>query len=128
MNTEDVAVDPVRLFRDALPRHVRDNLNDTQLVAALVTTAVRDHGWTPTALAAEAARDLDGVANPGAVVTDRLRKAATHPPVGSDHKPAFGPPRPFCSPECADNKGWRLDPQTLLPAHRCPCRTQEAHA
>ena len=28
----------------------------------------------------------------------------------------------FCTPECRDNGGWKLDPATLLPAERRECR------
>lgn len=32
---------------------------------------------------------------------------------------------PFCSPECRTNNGWRLDPDTLAPVDRCPCRYRD---
>lgn len=114
--------DPVRSFRLALGREMDARLNTTQAVVALVHAAVTNHGWTPKHLAEECSRDLGDVVNAGAVITERLRKAAAHPPVGA--RAAFGPKLPFCSPDCRDNQGWVLD-DDRNPVDRCPCRTQE---
>lgn len=113
--------DPVWAFRQALGRDLDRRLNKTQAVAALIHAAVTNHGWTPKHLAAECSRDLEGVVNAGAVITDRLRRAATHPPV-AHAAPTFGPARAFCSTECRDNAGWVLD-DDRNPVRRCPCRT-----
>lgn len=67
-------------FQQQLPAHVQRSLQMSQVDVALVHAAVRNHGWTPKALAAECGRDLEGVVNAGARVEERLRKAATHPP------------------------------------------------
>jgi hypothetical protein len=117
MTVADVQTDPVREFRQQLPAHARNSLNVTQLVVALVHAAVRDHGWTPKQLASECGRDLGDVVNAGAVVTDRLRKAAQHPPA---NQPTAAAKRPLCT-DCED--GWITDPDTHLPTARCPCRT-----
>lgn len=115
--------DPVRAFRQAIGRDLDNRLNTTQTVVGLIHAAVTNHGWTPKQLAEECGRDLADVINAGAVVTDRLRKAATHPPVGP-RAPGLGPTRPFCSPECRENAGWVLD-SDRNPTHRCTCRTTE---
>lgn len=109
--------DPVRDFLAALPANARNSLHRTQLVVALVHAAVRDHGWTARLLAQECGRDLADVVNAGAVVTDRLRKAAQHPP---PNQPSTATRRPLC-PDCED--GWLVDETSRLPVARCPCRT-----
>jgi len=76
------AEDPVRQFRAALGHRLDAHLNTTQAVVALVHAAVTNHGWTPEQLARECGRDLADTYKPGGVITDRLRKAATHPPAG----------------------------------------------
>lgn len=113
--------DPVWAFRQALGRDLDSRLNKTQAVAALIHAAVTNHAWKPAQLAAECARDLDGVVNAGAVITDRLRKAAAHPPIARA-TPSFGLARPFCTDECRDNAGWVLDEDRNI-VGRCPCRT-----
>jgi hypothetical protein len=109
--------------RTAVPRSTRPRprrrLNTTQAVVALVHAAVINHGWTPRQLAQECGRDLADVVNAGAVITDRLRRAATHGPV---QRGGVVPKRPFCSPDCRDNQGWILDAERR-PLHRCQCRT-----
>ena len=116
------APDPLQEFQRHLPNRVRASLNVTQAVVALVHAAVHNHGWTPALLAQECSRDLEDVVNAGAVVTDRLRKAATHPPVGRAVAQA-AVRRPLCG-QCED--GWLLDPDTRLPAARCECRKATA--
>jgi hypothetical protein len=118
------APNPAGEFRAKLPRRFRDSLSNNQLIAAVIAAAIRDHGWTVDQLVAECTRDVaDDVVNLGGLVTHRLRQAAQHPPVGSDHHATSRAKQPFCSPECRDNAGWLLDPQTQLPTGRCPCRT-----
>jgi len=114
--------DPVRAFRHALGHRLDAQLNTTHAVVALVHAAVTNHGWTPEQLAKECGRDLGDTYKPGGVITERLRKAATHPPIDRDHAPALGPKRPFCSPECRDNAGWVLD-DDRHPIRRCDCRS-----
>jgi hypothetical protein len=60
------------------------------------------------------------VANAGALVAYRLGHASTHPPPVSRPRPHV---TPLCG-QCAD--GFELDPETRLPARRCPCRTKES--
>jgi hypothetical protein len=110
------ATDPARDLIAALPRNVRAQLHVTQTVTGMVHAAIRDHGWTVTQLAAECNRDLDGVANAGALVTYRLRHAAGHPPPTRTGLAVV----PLCG-SCVD--GFLLDPGSLLPIARCPCRT-----
>lgn len=116
-------VDPIREFAYALPAAVRAHLNRTQTIVALIHAAIRDQDWTPQQLAAECARDLVGATNPGAIITDRLRKATQRPPAVQP-APAFGPPIPFCSDDCRDNAGWVIDQDTGALIGRCPCRTR----
>ena len=127
MTTTDV--DPVREFRDALPAALRAHLNITTAVVASIHTAVREHHWTPTHLAQEATRNLADVQNPAAVITDRLRRAAQHPPVGHDTTSARRKPvaRPFCSDDCRDRAGY-IEDDHGHPIGRCPCRTSTPEA
>jgi hypothetical protein len=113
--------DPVRAFRHHLGRDLDSRLNTTQAVAALVHTAVRDQHWTPAQLAHECARDLADVINAGAVITDRLRKAAAHPPIGRAAA-TLGPRLPWCSDDCKARAGW-IEDDHGNPISRCPCRT-----
>jgi hypothetical protein len=115
--------DPVRAFRHALGRDLNTRLNTTQTVVALIHAAVTNHRWTPKQLADECGRDLADVISAGAVITERLRKAAQHPPVGHGHNTQLGPKRPFCTAECRDNAGWVLD-DDRNPIRRCACRTE----
>lgn len=112
-------VDYPRAFRDALPRHVRDQLHTTQTVAGTIHAAVRDHGWTVPQLVYECCRDLAGVANIGGLLTYRLEQCAQHGPPQPVTRTGL-PVIPLCG-QCVD--GFVLDPQTLLPARKCPCRT-----
>lgn len=126
MTAPEPDVDPVRAFRRALGPALDRQLNTTQAVTALVHAAVTNHNWTPKQLAQECGRDLHNTINAGAVITDRLRKAATRPP--AVERPAFGPAVPFCTPDCATRSGWLEDDNGDLTG-RCPCRTpQEANA
>lgn len=112
-------VDLTREFIAALQPHARGQLHITQTVSGMVHAAVRDHGWPVRLLAAECSRDLDGVINAGAVITHRLRHAAGNPPPTAPAATGL-PVIPLCG-ECED--GFLLDPESLLPVARCPCRT-----
>lgn len=116
MTAPETTVDPVRAFREALPRRVRDQLHNTLAVVGLVNGAV-NMGWPTDRLAAECARDLHDVANAGAVVMHRLQQASEHPPVLTGRSGL--PVTPLCG-QCED--GWILDPETLRPVDRCSCR------
>lgn len=114
----DDLVDPVVEFRRHLPTNAQRSLNLTQAVVALVHAAVRNHGWTPAQLARECSRDIPAdSANPGALVTYRLRENARHPPPNAPtrRRPAL----PLCG-QCED--GWLVDARTKLPVRRCDCR------
>lgn len=119
MTASEITVDPVRSFRDALPRRVRDQLHNTLAVVGLVNAAA-GMGWPTDHLAAECARDLHDVANAGAVVMHRLQQASQHPPVLTGRSGL--PVTPLCG-SCDD--GWILDPTTFLPVDRCPCRQRK---
>lgn len=120
MTTADVEADPVAAFRQALPPRVRDQLHHTARVTVLAYRAVNTHGWTPEQLAAECTRDTVHVINAAAVLMHRLEWCADHPPA-KDSTPRRVP---FCSPECRDNGGMILDPETRLPLRKCECRTR----
>ena len=122
MTDQAETVDVVRAFTDALPRHARGQLHMTQTVSGMIHAAVRDHGWTVKQLATECGRDLDGVLNAGGLITFRLDHASHHPPPVPPSRAGL-PVIPLCG-HCVD--GFELDPETLLPARRCPCRTREA--
>lgn len=119
--------DVVRQFRHHIGRDLDARLNTTQAVVALIHAATTNHGWTPKQLADECGRDLADVRNAGAVITERLRKAAQHPPVARAAK-VPGALLPWCSPDCKARAGW-IEDDTGRPIGRCPCRTapQEAH-
>ena len=107
-------------FLQALPADLQRQLHQTAELVDNVHTAITAHGWTPTGLAHEAARNHAGANNPAALVIHRLRIAATRPP---PRHAATGPPIvPFCSEECRNNAGWRLD-HDGRPVDKCPCRT-----
>jgi hypothetical protein len=115
----ETELDPVRSFTAALPAHARQQLHMTQLLQGLIHAAIRDHGWTVPQLAKECGRDLGGVVNVGALITHRVRDAAS--------RDAPAPPSrtglrilPLCG-SCEN--GLLLDPETHYPAARCPCRT-----
>jgi hypothetical protein len=111
--------DVVREFTDQLPRHARHQLHLTQTTTGMIHAAVRDHGWTITQLATECSRNLDGVTNMGALITYRLGHASAHPPPAPVTRTGLRVV-PLCG-QCVD--GFELDPESLLPARRCPCRT-----
>jgi hypothetical protein len=119
-------VDPVVAFAHALPPAIRAQLNKTVAVTSSIHTAVRDQHWTPQQLAAECARDLADVINAGAVITERLRKAAQHPPVARAAA-VFGPPLPWCTDDCRARAGW-IEDDRGNPIGRCPCRTPTQEA
>lgn len=120
---DDLTGDPWLTFISLLHPRARASLNRTQAAVAAVHAAT-NHGWTPQLLAAECSRDLADVHNPGAVITDRLRKATQHPPVGTDHARRLPLARlPFCSLDCEDRAGW-LENENGQITGRCPCRTR----
>jgi hypothetical protein len=120
--TAPETVDPVREWRELLPTNVRRQLHDTARATVLVARSIRVHGWTPATLAAECMRQHNGAVNPAGIVMHRLEWCADNPPV----QPSGARRVPFCSPECRDNAGWILDPETLLPARPCNCRKANA--
>jgi hypothetical protein len=119
--TTDTDTDPIHAFTQALPTHARHTRHLNQTLHAAIHAALRD-GWTPQQLAHECARDLTSVVNAGAVITHRLRHAANNPP---STRASSLTVTPLCG-HC-DN-GWTLNPVTLLPESRCPCRTTPAEA
>lgn len=115
----ETAPDPVREFTTLIPRYVTDKWRPDPTAVAMVHAAIRDHAWTPAALARYCSRELAGVVNPASRVLERLRHAAGNPPQ-RDAKPSGR--TPLCD-RCED--GWEVDEKTRLPMRRCPCRTGE---
>jgi hypothetical protein len=115
----DTTDDPAPAFIRALPRHLLARTHHTARIPALVRAAVAN-GWTIDALVHEATRNLDGIANPGGLITHRLQQAThTTPPA-----PASSPfrPVPFCTPACEERRGW-IENDNGEPIDRCPCRS-----
>jgi len=117
MTAPDYAVDPVWAFIHGLPPSLRHRLNRTQRLVALIHAA-NGHGWTTKQLVAEASRDQIGVVNTGALIMHRLEGCAEGPP------PKIVAQRviPFCSPDCAERRGF-LEDDVGRPIGKCPCRT-----
>ena len=107
----------VRDFYAALTPFARTSVHRSQTNAGRIYSAVHNQHWTTTDLARECSRDLNGAVNAGAVITTRLGWCADHPPVTRTGLRVV----PLCG-ECVD--GFELDPESLLPARRCPCRTK----
>jgi len=112
--TADVVPD----FYAALTPFARGAVHRSQTNAGRIYAAVHNQHWTTTDLARECSRDLNGAVNAGAVITTRLGWCADHPPISRAGLPVI----PLCG-HCVD--GFELDPESLLPARRCPCRTKE---
>lgn len=75
-------------FTELLDDDTRARLRPTATITYLLGVAVDQYGWTVEQLATECSRDLDNATNIGAVITDRLRVAAT-----------VGPPAPKADPK-----------------------------
>lgn len=117
----DPGPDPVVEFRRHLPTHAERGLHVTQTVVALIHAAVTNHGWTPQHLARECSRDIPANhANPGALVTHRLRKNASHPPPNAPARRG----RPLCG-RCENGLIYHVpdDPRADVTATKCECRT-----
>lgn len=99
-------------------------LRPTGTIAYNVARAVTEHGWTIPQLVTECTRDLDSAANVGAVITDRVRVAATVPPA----KPKTKTGLPKAHNGCCED-GWiyneDVDPPTTT---KCLGAQKEAHA
>lgn len=111
--------DPVWAFLTALPARIRRDLHRTEALVALIHTATRDQGWTPTKLAERCAGGNTGT-NPAGVVMYRLQHCATTPADTGPNTPRrvhFG---------CCDN-GWIYDETGDEPhVTRCPGNLQTA--
>jgi len=92
----------------------------TSAVGYNLNRAITEHGWTIPQLVTECTRDLDTAANVAAVITDRIRIAATVAPAKPKAKISKG--LPFCTDECRDNAGWILNADGQITG-RCTCRS-----
>lgn len=117
MTEQTTDLDPVTAFRAALPPEIRDQLHDNHAVRDAVTTAL-NHGWTIDQLATEATRDLATAISFGGLTLDRIRSCSTRTPPANVTRAGL-PKLPLCG-QC--DAGWLLNPVTLLPDTRCPCR------
>jgi hypothetical protein len=89
----------------------------TQTIAYNLHRATTEQGWTIPQLVTEATRDLDTAANPAAVITDRIRIAATvAPPRAVRSKTGLPKAHDGC---CED--GWIYDESVDPPVQsKCP--------
>lgn len=118
--------DPVVEFRRNLPPNAQRSLNVTQAVVALVHAAVRNHGWTPKLLAQECTRDMPAdLLNPGALITDRLRKAAAHPPPNQPTRRVQRIHRPGCDGWIYNVPADPAEPITTSRCHGCSGTTSQ---
>jgi hypothetical protein len=76
----------------------------TQTIAYNLHRATTEQGWTIPQLVTEATRDLDTAANPGAVITDRIRIAATVAPPRAP-RTKTGLPKAHKAGVCCDGYG-----------------------
>lgn len=94
----------------------------TGTIAYNVARAVNEHAWTIPALVTEATRDLESAANIPAVITDRIRIAATvPPPVAKADKSKTGLAKKHHAGVCCDGYGILYDEDVDPPiAAKCP--------